>query len=46
MPSGPALKGERTRARQWFKKGATISHIARKMDRPRETVRDWLRDLR
>lgn len=46
MASGPAQPGERTRARQWYKKGATITHIATQMGRPRETIRDWVADLR
>ena len=46
MPSGPALPGERKRARDWFRKGAAVSHIAREMGRPRKTIQDWTADLR
>lgn len=46
MPRGKALPGEKKRARDWYRKGQSISYIAESMGRPRETIRDWLTDLR
>lgn len=46
MPSGPAQRGEKKRARDWFRKGQSITYIAAQMERPRETIRDWVKDLK
>lgn len=46
MPRGQALPGEKRRARNWYRKGQSITYIAESMERPRETVRDWVADIR